>query len=83
MCLALPVEVLSIDAPGVARASVGGIVKTIDTSLIDDLTVGDYVILHVGYALSKVDPAAALETLALMADGEGQLQRTESDLEVR
>lgn len=73
MCLALPVKVLSLDGPGQARVSVGGIVKTIDTSLVDDLEPGDYVILHVGYALSKVDPTAAQETLALMEAGAGQL----------
>ncbi|MEM1435535.1 MAG: HypC/HybG/HupF family hydrogenase formation chaperone [Pseudomonadota bacterium] len=73
MCLALPVKVLSLEGPDQARVSVGGIVKTIDTSLVDELEPGDYVILHVGYALSKVDPEAARETLALMEAGAGQV----------
>ena len=72
MCLALPVKVLTVEGPGLARASVGGIVKEIDISLVDDVVPGDYVVLHVGYALGKVDPAAAQATLAQMERGQGQ-----------
>ncbi len=45
--------------------------KTINVALIEDLAVGDYVILHVGYALNKLDPEEAERTLALFAELEG------------
>ena len=51
-----------------ALASAGGILREIDTTLVEGLQVGDYVILHVGYALSKLDEAEALQTLKIMAD---------------
>lgn len=48
-------------------ASAAGILREIDTSLVDDVQVGDYVILHVGYALSKLDESEAQRTLEAMA----------------
>lgn len=47
--------------------SLGGIVKEISTALIDDPKPGDYVLLHVGYALARIDEAEAERTLALLA----------------
>ena len=47
--------------------SLGGIVKEISIALIDDPQPGDYVVLHVGYALAKIDEAEAERTLALLA----------------
>ncbi|MCP5421243.1 MAG: HypC/HybG/HupF family hydrogenase formation chaperone [Gammaproteobacteria bacterium] len=41
----------------------GGVRKTISTALVDDLQIGDYVIVHVGYALNRLDPEEAAETL--------------------
>lgn len=68
MCLAIPVQIESIIDEENAVASVGGILREINTALVDDLQVGDYVILHVGYALSKLDEAQAQETLKTMAE---------------
>ena len=68
MCLAIPVRIESIDGANQATASVGGILRKIDISLVDDLASGDYVILHVGFALSKLNETEALETLAMMAE---------------
>lgn len=68
MCLAIPVRITEILAGDRALASVGGIVREIDVSLVDDLQVGDYVILHVGFALSKLDENEAQQTLQTMAD---------------
>ena len=68
MCLAIPVQVTEIPAAGRAVVSAGGILREVDTSLVDDLQVGDYVILHVGYALSKLDEAEAQRTLQAMAE---------------
>ena len=67
MCLAIPVRVTELLAGDRALVSAGGIIREIDTALVDDLQVGDYVILHVGYALSRLDEAEAQKTLAAMA----------------
>jgi len=67
MCLAIPVRVTELLAGDRALVSAGGITREIDTALVDDLQVGDYVILHVGYALSRLDEAEAQKTLAAMA----------------
>lgn len=68
MCLAIPVEVVEIIDDDTAIADIGGVRKTINVALIADLRVGDYVILHVGYALNKIDPEEAAKTLALFAE---------------
>ncbi|MFA4846523.1 MAG: HypC/HybG/HupF family hydrogenase formation chaperone [Patescibacteria group bacterium] len=65
MCLAVPALITEILEDNMARASVGGAVHTLSLSLIEDAKVGDYVIAHVGYALSKIDPEEARKTLAL------------------
>ena len=68
MCLAIPVQVTEIPMQGRAVVSAGGILREVDTTLVDDLRVGDYVILHVGYALSKLDEEEARNTLQAMAE---------------
>lgn len=68
MCLALPVKVLKTGigpAGDGALVDLSGVKKEISLALLDDVSVGDYVILHVGYALSKLDPEEAERTLAL------------------
>ncbi|KAA1189680.1 HypC/HybG/HupF family hydrogenase formation chaperone [Pseudohalioglobus sediminis] len=76
MCLAIPVQIDQILDAENAIASVGGILREINTALVDDLQVGDYVILHVGYALSKLDEDEAQETLRSMAEA-GLLEDTQ------
>lgn len=71
MCLALPVKVVEVGADeraGWATVDLGGVKKDISLALLDDVAVGDYVILHVGYALTKLDPEEAARTLALFAE---------------
>lgn len=70
MCLALPVKVVEVGADETAIVDLGGVKKQISLALLDDVKVGDYVILHVGYALSKLDPEEAAKTLALFAEME-------------
>ena len=67
MCLAIPVRVVELVGEDQAVVDLGGIRKQISLALLDDVAVGDYVILHVGYALSKLDPEEAARTLALFA----------------
>ena len=68
MCLAIPVRITEILANDRALASAGGIIREIGTALVDNLQVGDYVILHVGYALSKLNEEEAIRTLQTMAE---------------
>jgi len=68
MCLALPVKVMELGANETAIVDLDGVRKEISLALLDDVRVGDYVILHVGYALSKLDPEEAERTLALFAE---------------
>ncbi len=68
MCLAIPVRITQLLDSERALASVGGIVREINIALLEDVSVGDYVILHVGYALSKLDEAEAERTLAVMGE---------------
>ena len=67
MCLAIPVRVVEILPDEMAKVSLDGVVKTVSTALVEDLAVGDYVVLHVGYALAKIDPDEAERTLELLA----------------
>jgi hydrogenase expression/formation protein HypC len=68
MCLAVPVRVIELGAGDAAIVELGGIRKEISLALVEDVAVGDYVILHVGYALTRLDPAEAERTLALFAE---------------
>ncbi len=68
MCLAIPARVIETLDQDMAKVEVGGIVKTVSLCLVDGVAVGDYVILHVGFALSKLEPEEARQTLALFAE---------------
>jgi hydrogenase expression/formation protein HypC len=71
MCLAVPGKVLDVrDDRGTRMATVdfGGVVKEICLAYLPDVGVGDYAIVHVGFAISKVDEASALETLQMFKD---------------
>ena len=68
MCLAIPALVVELLPNGMGRASVGGVEKVVSLALVDGVVVGDYVLLHVGFALSRIDPAEAEATLALVRE---------------
>ncbi|MCA3011824.1 MAG: HypC/HybG/HupF family hydrogenase formation chaperone [Myxococcaceae bacterium] len=67
MCLAIPVEVVALHQGDVATVDVGGVRKDISLALVEDVAVGDFVILHVGYALQKLDRDEARKTLEAIA----------------
>ena len=67
MCLAIPARVVELREAEQAIVDLGGVRKEISLALVEDVAVGDYVIVHVGYALQKLDPAEAARTLALFA----------------
>ncbi len=67
MCLAIPAQVVELRDGDNAVVDLAGVRKEISLALVNDVTVGDYVIVHVGYALNKLDPVEAANTLALFA----------------
>ena len=68
MCLAIPARVVEL-LPGLrAIVDLSGVRKEIALDLVADAQVDDYVIIHVGYALGKVDPEEAARTMALFAE---------------
>jgi hydrogenase expression/formation protein HypC len=68
MCLAIPIRVEQLLPDGMARVTLSGISKTISIALVEDVRVGDYLIIHVGYALARLAPEEAEHTLALMRE---------------
>lgn len=67
MCLAVPARIVEIREGQRATCDVGGVRKEISLALVDDVAVGDYVILHVGFALQRLDTAEAERTLEAIA----------------
>lgn len=68
MCLALPAKVVALPEPDTALIDVDGVRKRISLALVDGVVPGDYVIVHVGYALARLDPEEAARTLTLFAE---------------
>lgn len=77
MCLAIPAKVIEIGGDDLAVVELAGVRKEISLALVAGVTVGDYVIVHVGYALQKLDPEEAARTLTLFAEL-GELRRGEA-----
>jgi hydrogenase expression/formation protein HypC len=67
MCLAIPAKVVELRGGDQAIVDLGGVRKDVSVALVEGVAAGDYVIVHVGYALQKVDPVEAERTLALFA----------------
>lgn len=69
MCLAIPARIVERRDGDAALVDVGGVRKEISLALVPDAAVGEFVIVHVGYALQRIDAAEAERTLALFAGG--------------
>ena len=65
MCLAIPAKVVALNGP-LATVEIGGVRKSASVHLLDDVRLGDYVILHAGFALSRLQEDEARETLRLL-----------------
>jgi len=77
MCLAIPGKVLEIEdevRPKMGRVRFGGIQKRVCLEWIPEVKIGDYVIVHVGFAISKMDEEEALKTLELFREVDGALE---------
>ena len=68
MCLAIPARVVEILDGDEAVVDLEGVRKRISLALVEDVAVDDYVIVHVGYALSRLDQEEAARTLALFQE---------------
>ena len=71
MCLAVPGQVESIheeNGTRMGRVNFGGVVKEVCLAYLPDIAVGDYTIVHVGFAISRIDEASAQETLRTFAE---------------
>lgn len=65
MCLAIPTQLIELRPGALALVELGGIRKEISVALVPDAVVGDYVIVHVGHAIGRIDPEEAQRTLAM------------------
>jgi hydrogenase expression/formation protein HypC len=66
MCLALPARVVALDMDAdLATVEMGGVKKDVSLALVDDVAIGDYLLIHVGYALQRLSEEEAAQTLAL------------------
>jgi hydrogenase expression/formation protein HypC len=65
MCLGIPGKIVAIEK-NVAKVDVGGILRDISIDLCPDVSVGEYVLIHTGFAIQRVDEEEAKETLDLL-----------------
>ena len=74
MCLAVPGQVLSIEGydelPRQGRVAFGGIVKLVNLAYAPEVVIGDYVLVHAGFAIAVIDAEAARQTLEYLAEME-------------
>ena len=67
MCLSVPAKIIEINGE-MARVSVGETIINASLQMLDDVEIGDYVLLHTGFALQKISAADAAETLVLFEE---------------
>jgi hydrogenase expression/formation protein HypC len=68
MCLAIPARVTELHPDETATVDLDGVKHRIQLALVEDVRVGDYVIIHTGFALTRLDPEEAQRTLELFAE---------------
>jgi hydrogenase expression/formation protein HypC len=68
MCLGIPAQIVElVDADGaIAKAEISGVRRNVSVALCPEAQVGDWVLIHVGFALSRIDEEQAQETIALL-----------------
>ena len=84
MCLAVPGQVVTIqnDSMRTGTVSFAGVTKSVSLAMVPEAVVGDYVIVHVGFAISRLDEAAARRSLELyraMAEQQGPVERGQAE----
>jgi len=78
MCLSIPAKVIEING-NIAEVSVGGTTFKAGLQLIENVEVGDYILLHTGFAIQKISENEALETLKLLTEMENAMNQETSD----
>jgi len=68
MCLAVPAKIIDLPSPTEGTVDMGGVHYTTDLTLVEGAALGDYVIVHAGFAIQKLDEQEAQETLALFRE---------------
>jgi len=78
MCLAVPAQVVAIDEDQMATVELAGVARKVAIDLVPETQVGDYVIVHVGFAIQRLDQDEARTTLSLLDELADSAGRTES-----
>jgi len=78
MCLSVPARVVAVNGD-MADVSVGGAIFRAGLQMVDNVSVGDYVLLHAGFAIEKLNEEDALEMLRLLDDMEDALNKGSAD----
>ena len=71
MCLGIPMKVIKIN-DGLGVVELGGVKREISLQLVEDIKIGDYVIIHAGFAIQKLNEEEAEETLSLLREIAGE-----------
>ena len=82
MCLGIPMQIDKLQEPSMALVSVQGVQRQVSTILVEheDLQKGDWLMIHIGFAIGKIDETEAQETLTLLQEAQ-QLQIQEENHE--
>jgi hydrogenase expression/formation protein HypC len=83
MCLAVPVRIIALRGEGWVDAEMGGVVSQVCVALIGEVALGDYLIVHAGFAITRLDVEEAEKTLALFAEIAAHLRGSPSALHPR
>ena len=78
MCLAIPSKIVKIEN-GMGTIDVDGVQRTASLLLLEDASVGDYVIVHAGFALHKIDEADAMESLRILKEAAAFAEKKERE----
>ena len=78
MCLAIPSKIVKIE-DGIGVIDVDGVQRRASLLLIEDAAVGDYVIVHAGFALHKIDEVAAMESLKILKEAAAFAEKREEE----
>jgi hydrogenase expression/formation protein HypC len=78
MCLAIPSKIVKIEN-GVGTIDVDGVQRTASLLLVEDAAVGDYVIVHAGFALHKIEEADAMESLRILKEAADFAEKQERE----
>ena len=78
MCLAIPSKIVKIEN-GMGTIDVDGVQRTTSLLLVEDAAVGDYVIVHAGFALHKIDEADAMESLRILKEAAAFVEKKENE----